>query len=591
MIGYLTATSSEDWSLVLEVCDRASANESNAREAVKALRREFKYAEPSAQLSAARLWAIMLRNASDMFLYQISSRKFVDTLEDVLSSSRTAPVVRERLMEVLAAAAFISSSRGKDRDKDGFRHLWRRLKPADKPDEGIPFDTEDAMFSPPIMRPSSQYSIEAPVYPQDVVVSPPILERSLTMPQRRRSPRLKHKIIPLEEDIRRLFQECKIGQGNANLLSEALAFARPEDLEKDLIREFYVKCRASQELIHAQVPWASAGAERSRAERSQLTHGRTRTPPALGALPSPNSDDSPVESTVEEDLLAALLAANESLLEALRVYDDLERIAFERVAEERSRREVRLDRRQQHQLLNGDYLIQQQSHSSYGGSSRTPSPSPPSPPASPERFDLPSIYPSQGHPLPRLPPNLSPKLSTVPSHGYANSPPIPQLGTPTQLLAPPPPAPHGPRSPAQASVQSRTPSPERVSSRPSRKNSSDSDKGDYVIGLERLQIHDEYYPLEEEEEDDVKTPIRPSAKALGKRKVIEQLEDTFDPSGFPYEPQQEPYRRDTVVDSDSEDGSAAPWNHHVHYVYDAAAERTAQRLKDGRVSVLVNGVH
>jgi hypothetical protein len=41
--GYLTATASEDWSLVLEVCDRASANESNAKEAVRALKREFKY--------------------------------------------------------------------------------------------------------------------------------------------------------------------------------------------------------------------------------------------------------------------------------------------------------------------------------------------------------------------------------------------------------------------------------------------------------------------------------------------------------------------------------------------------------------------
>ncbi|KAG5636542.1 hypothetical protein DXG03_004713, partial [Asterophora parasitica] len=33
MIGYLTATASEDWTLVLEVCERASANESNAKEA------------------------------------------------------------------------------------------------------------------------------------------------------------------------------------------------------------------------------------------------------------------------------------------------------------------------------------------------------------------------------------------------------------------------------------------------------------------------------------------------------------------------------------------------------------------------------
>ena len=41
-VGYLTATASEDWSLVLEVCERASASEAHAKEAMKALRKEFK---------------------------------------------------------------------------------------------------------------------------------------------------------------------------------------------------------------------------------------------------------------------------------------------------------------------------------------------------------------------------------------------------------------------------------------------------------------------------------------------------------------------------------------------------------------------
>lgn len=51
MIGYLTATQSEDWSLVLEVCERASASETSAREAARALRREFKYVSSSFLLS------------------------------------------------------------------------------------------------------------------------------------------------------------------------------------------------------------------------------------------------------------------------------------------------------------------------------------------------------------------------------------------------------------------------------------------------------------------------------------------------------------------------------------------------------------
>lgn len=50
----------------------------------------------------------MLRNSSELFISQCASRKFLDTLEDVITSSRTSPVVRERLLEVLAAAAYAS---------------------------------------------------------------------------------------------------------------------------------------------------------------------------------------------------------------------------------------------------------------------------------------------------------------------------------------------------------------------------------------------------------------------------------------------------------------------------------------------------
>lgn len=37
--------------------------------------------------------------------------------------------------------------------------------------------------------------------------------------------------------MRRLFQECRFAHGNAQVLSEALAFASPEDLrDKDIIK-------------------------------------------------------------------------------------------------------------------------------------------------------------------------------------------------------------------------------------------------------------------------------------------------------------------------------------------------------------------
>jgi hypothetical protein len=40
--GYLVATHADDWSFVLEVCERTNLNETNGREAAKALRKEFK---------------------------------------------------------------------------------------------------------------------------------------------------------------------------------------------------------------------------------------------------------------------------------------------------------------------------------------------------------------------------------------------------------------------------------------------------------------------------------------------------------------------------------------------------------------------
>lgn len=58
---------------------------------------------------------------------------------------------------------------------------------------------------------------------------------------KRRSP-VRHRIITPDEDIRRLFQECAIGRGNAGLLSEALAHSKPEDLKKkDVIKVYHVR--------------------------------------------------------------------------------------------------------------------------------------------------------------------------------------------------------------------------------------------------------------------------------------------------------------------------------------------------------------
>lgn len=59
---------------------------------------------------------------------------FLDTLEDVLTSQRTSPVVHEHLLDALAAAAYASSGSSNNSDIS-FRPLWRKVKPPGKPDE------------------------------------------------------------------------------------------------------------------------------------------------------------------------------------------------------------------------------------------------------------------------------------------------------------------------------------------------------------------------------------------------------------------------------------------------------------------------
>ncbi|KAI0082116.1 hypothetical protein K474DRAFT_1767913 [Panus rudis PR-1116 ss-1] len=573
MIGFLTATASEDWALVLEVCERASASEAAAKETAKALRREFKYAEPSAQLSAARLWAILLRNASSTFIAQCASRKFMDTLEEVITSTRTSPVVRERLLSVLAAAAYAVTSKSNKLERDPFKTLWRKLKAPGQPDEGIPFDADDTMFNPP-MTPVPR-SNASPIPPHQ-------------RPHHAKQKPSEARIIPPEEDIRRLFQECKVAKGNASLLSEALAFAKPEDLKnKPIIKEFYARCRASQELIYTQIPWASANAEKSRAiaaaNRDSTVMKRKNsagTPRSTVLSIASETEENSAGSTVEEKLLAALLGALEELAEAIRIYDDLERLKVERETEARSRKETRMLYRRP-TIDRSDSTGMRSSY--YNGRPPSPSPSPsPSPP--PSVVVTPMNHSSHhGHPLPPIP-HQSPRMQTPPLGG-------------AQTLAPPPPAPHGPRSPSYYSTsRSRSPSPERFAANPDYQQyeQSQPDWRNSQIGHDHSTTNSQSSPEFSHPQDDDSSvvselpaqPAQPSAKALGKRRVVEPVDsdNPFDPDDMFYEHRPESRRSDEFSDSDSDEayGHRRP---PVHYVYDAAAERTQQRIKEGRLAM------
>jgi len=98
--------------------------------------------------------------------------------------------------------------------------------------------------------------------------------------------------------------------------------------------------------------------------------------------------------------------------------------------------------------------------------------------------------------------------------------------------------------------------------------------------------------VREEEEDLNRTPIRPSAKALGKRKLVDGIVSGNFDLNLCQGDRNSLSLEESQVDSDQEEDEGDLWLHPpVKYVYDAAAERTQQRIRDATAALLVNGVH
>ncbi|KAH8108353.1 hypothetical protein DFH11DRAFT_1633902 [Phellopilus nigrolimitatus] len=568
MVGLFVTPSFEDidWALALDICERTAWSETDAKSIAKSIRKELKYARPVEQLGAIMLWAIMLQNASDVFITQTSSRKFLDVVEDNITSPKTAMAVRERLLEVLGAAVHLSAERGgKDASKrENFRSLWRKVKPDGYPNEGMPLTTDNPMFRSKSGALHPDKYMNAVVDADNGRIRPPISDRR---PSR-------SGIIPIDEDMRRLFQECKIGRGNAALLSEALAFASPDDLkEKDIIKEFYAKCRASKELVHAQISWASAGAEQSRLRQLEAADLRMN-----------NTNE--LLSTREEKLLAELLKSNEELTEALKIYDDIERIGVEKEVErhatERSRSEFRAAALDSQGVGEASSFLH--AASAAPSSSRSPSPasllmaSQASWVSSHSPYDVQNmeqVSPALTQPLPQP---IAMSVSNS-SHGHL---------APGSLPAP------------FAGARSRSPSPAQAS-RPNSRDLSQNNSVDMAHGIGRVPLdhtsarNSRTFPIENgvalsEVDDPEPVTVRMSDKAAGKRKVREP--DSEHQDGI-----REVSRSDELLHVELHDppppvfeadegntNESLPsvhWKPEVHFVYDAAAERTRERIREG----------
>ncbi|KAJ1302176.1 hypothetical protein OPQ81_001004 [Rhizoctonia solani] len=525
LIGYTTSTSVEDWSVVMEICDKVNLSDLEAKEASKALRKDIQFGRPAVQLSAARLWAILMRNCAQYFVAHTTSRKFLGRIEEVALNPTTSPVVRDRLVEVIGTSVYLLKD---SKHLKPYQSTWKKLRLQLKlshPLEGLEIPADDPILNPTPHRPPSSLRHlhpSEPVHPEvvpnvtavtqgltRVELEPvPVIERRNTRDGERERRRERahntestYGVISPEEDMRRLFEECEIARDNCRILADSLVYATPDSITSNpLIKEFREKCMRSQEIIGAQIDWATAAADRAR-EKQNSVNGSGEAAP-----------------TVEEQLLHALVTAHGELNDVFKTYDDLERIAInereEAEVRARSKVELRLDRTKYQQLEGGDvYIMPPDNHGPSRSQTHTPTPAQ-------------AQVLTPGHTRRPLP-------QPAPSSPHVNS------------LAPPPPAPHGPRPLSR----NRTPSPN--------------------LGSDTRDLS-----TDESSQESELPPTLPSEKARGKRRAEPPPEEEKE-----WPDHNSLLHPDSGNDSDDDDRNSRPTE---VFLYDAAEERKKQRALEGK---------
>ncbi|WVQ97500.1 hypothetical protein IAU59_004614 [Kwoniella sp. CBS 9459] len=633
---------------IYEVCDRINTsadNDSIAKEAARALRKEFKHGNEGERRNAAKVWLILMRNIQTRgFRQNASSRKFFSSMEPILLASTQKPLVSANthrlLTDILADLTF---SYGMEKGCDGLVEMWKRVKLPQEPDFGNPLPADHPIFGGEPMYPNQvQWSQRPPSHANSLGgrrASSPSLQQHQSaqqgmqppaIPPRGASPgKFGHGYTDLPshgEDIRRLVDECTAAKESARVLTEALVYTRPEELEhKPIIGEFYRKVFLAHESLTNQMDWAQAEAARSRERHANLT---------LDSGGNANAAvDTTKHDTPEERALATLFEAHGALSEALKQHDELDRLGTEekelREVRERSKKETRMDRNQPMYDQTGGLAVP--GTQVQASSSRSPSPVPhsrlPSDPApkitsSPRNYDIPLPPPGPGNangtgpfkgPYTDIPRSRTPSPD---SHPLPQPPRIPGSPGQTRTSSPlgrlrmggPRPLPNPFANAKNAGQHSLAPSANGPASTtgaatpsvPASNGPSRTGTGETPSRSGTGSTADE---LDEDGDNLPAVPLKPSRKALGKRRAVVDEENNFDPNDmFAPNPSIDPRSRpnadgdQTKGDSDSEESLTADSllnpngkaKKPIVYAYDAYEERQKE-LKRAEEALKTSG--
>ncbi|MBW0520296.1 hypothetical protein O181_060011 [Austropuccinia psidii MF-1] len=370
----------QDWPQIFELTDKISSNQINLKDLLRALKKQIKSSNQTHQIKAIRLTVVLTLNSSDQFRLQISSKKFLETIEDAFHKASKSSNGYPLQDIIVKAFGVLTHQFQHDNNLAGFSNLYNKFKPPSAPSNGFVLDQSDGLFTPASVAPSTTHAQAN--HPQQSIP-----HHSQQNPSG----------LPVMRDVR---AEAEIARSNARLLIEALAFTIPSEMESnEIIKEFHGKCLQSQNQLLDDIPWATAQAEQARSRMAAtdyqvnssprlprtnpyapLINSNHHLPPSNPYAPLVNGNmtmsTEPVNPTNdrltrEEQLLEMLLASNSELIDAFRQFDELERLARAdkelKLVEELSKNETRHDSN-----LNG--LQEGEGSERPGPSTRTPSP-------------------------------------------------------------------------------------------------------------------------------------------------------------------------------------------------------------------------
>ncbi|CAE6511150.1 unnamed protein product [Rhizoctonia solani] len=147
-LGSVTASLIErdlrDWSIVEDVLRRASTTSANTSSVLKVIVRKLMAANVFEQLSAGRLWAILMKRPSSVLYERATRADFLAELERAISSPYIEMVAADRVITVIATAIHeFPYQKGTDR----LKQLWGKLG-AQRVLDKAPIHPEDPLYSP-----------------------------------------------------------------------------------------------------------------------------------------------------------------------------------------------------------------------------------------------------------------------------------------------------------------------------------------------------------------------------------------------------------------------------------------------------------